>query len=166
MRRLAAALVVLLGLGACFGPDANLTKGGKGKPVLSIDFPDTVPAGAPATATLTVENPGPGDMGSIVVAFATVGVAAASGPPPAELVPVSTSPDNPSVASVTPEPQSVSRDGVVYVFGGVAEGATTEIRFEIVAPEETGRAANSVSVYDGAEPDRISGVRIETLVTG
>lgn len=166
MRRVAAALMVLVALSGCFGPRTNLTESGKGKPLLSIDFPETVAPGSSATATLTVENPGPGDMGSIVVAFAAVGVAAASGPLPADLVPISSSRDNPAVVAVTPEPETVSRDGVVYVFRGLAEGTTTEIRFEIVVPEEPGTAANSVSVYDGSEPDRIRGVRIETLVTG
>lgn len=166
MRRFAASALALLLLGACFGPDTNLTDGGKGRPVLSVDFPPSVAPGAPATATLTVENPGPGDMASVVVAFAPVGVAAASGPLPADLVPIAFTRDNPAVAAVTPEPRSVSRDGIVYVFGGLEEGATTEISFEIVVPEETGTAANSVSVYDGAEPDRIRGVRLETLVRG
>ena len=166
MRRVAAAAAALLALGACFGPATDLTEDGRGKPVLSIEFPDTVAPGESATATLTVENPGPGDMSSVVVAFATVGVAAASGPIPADLVPISSSRDNPAVAEVTPAPESVSRDGVVYVFEGLEEGATAEILFEIVAPDQAGTAANSVSVYDGAETDRIRGVRLETLVTG
>lgn len=168
MRRFAAAaaVVAVLGLGACFGPQNDLTESGKGKPVLSIEFPATVAAGEPATAKLTVENPGPGDMSSVVVAFATVGVPAASGPIPADLVPISSSRDNPAVAGITPEPESVSRDGIVYVFEGLEEGTSTEIRFELVAPGRPGIAANSVSVYDGSEADRIRGVRLETLVTG
>lgn len=167
MRRLVAAAgaaaVLLIG---CFGPDPNLTESGKGKPVLAVDFPDAVSPGEVATATLTVENPGPGDIRIVTVAFAGVGVPAASGPLPVDLVPITTTPDNPAVRSVEPQPQSVSNDGVVYYFGGLEEGETMEIAFEIVAPEEPGPAASSVSVYDGREPDRIRGVRLETVVRG
>lgn len=166
MRRLALASVVLVALAACFGPDPNLTDSGKGKPALSIEFPEEVEAGGTATATLTVENPGPGDMSSVVVAFASVGVAAASGPLPAELVPITTSGDNPAIASVTPEPRSVSEDGVIYVFDGLREGESLEVEFAIRAPETPGPAANSVSVYAGDEADRIRGLRLETVVRG
>lgn len=166
MRRVAAAAVLLSVLAACFGPDPNVTDSGKGKPVLSVEFPATAPGGSVATATLTVENPGPGDMASVVVAFASVGVAAASGPLPVELVPLTTTDDNPAVVSIDPEPRDVSRDGVVYVFDGLAEGETIDIAFDIRVPDEPGPAANSVSVYAGEDASRIRGLRLETVVTG
>lgn len=166
MERVAAAVVLLTLLGGCFGPDPNVTESGKGKPVLSIEFPESVERGSTATAALTVENPGPGDMGSVVVAFAPVGVAAASGPLPAELVPLAASDENPAVASIDPKPRDVSGDGVVYVFDGLAEGETREISFDIRVPDEPGPAANSVSVYAGEDASRIRGLRLETVVTG
>jgi hypothetical protein len=166
MRRLVAALASSLVLAGCFGPDPNLTETGRGKPVLSVEFPETVAPGAVETATLSVENPGPGDMSSVVVAFASVGVAGASGPLPAELVPITTTSENPAVPGVTPSPRSVSDDGVVYVFDGLEEGATMEIAFRIRVPTEPGPAANSLSVYAGDEADRIRGLRLETTVRG
>lgn len=166
MRRLALGAVLLALLAGCFGPDPNLSESGKGLPVLSVDFPPEVDAGSTATATLSVENPGPGDMSSVVVAFATVGVAAASGPLPAELVPIVTRGDNPAITSVTPEPRSVSKDGVIYVFDGLREGESLEVAFAIRVPDQAGPAANSVSVYAGDESDRIRGLRLETEVRG
>lgn len=166
MKRIAAAAFLLTLLPGCFGPDPNVSESGKGKPVLNLDFPESVESGSTATATLTVENPGPGDMGSVVVAFAAVGVAAASGPLPAELVPLAASGENPAVASIDPEPRNVSGDGVVYVFDGLAEGETTEISFDIRVPDEPGPAANSVSVYAGEDASRIRGLRLDTVVTG
>src|SRR5687768_5860921 len=167
MRRLCLTVAAALALlPACFGPDPNLTETGKGKPVITAEFPETAASGAIETATLTVENPGPADMSSVVVAFVTVGVAAASGPLPNDLVPITTSGDNPAVVSITPEPRSVSDDGVVYVFDGLAEGDSMEIAFRIRIPAEPGPAASSVSVYAGDEADRIRGLRIETTVTG
>lgn len=166
MGRLTAAAVALALLAGCFGPDPNLTESGKGKPVIDVEFPPAVSPGEVATATLTVENPGPGDIGTIAVAFTTVGVAGASGPLPTELVPITTTPDNPMVARITPEPRDVSADGVVYYFEGIEEGGSVEIAFDIRAPESPGPAANSVSVYAGEEPDRIRGLRLETVVRG
>lgn len=166
MRRVVVAVLALALLAACFGPDPNLTESGKGKPLLTVEFPERASRGSLATATLTIENPGPGDMGSVVVAFVTVGVAGASGPLPAELVPVTTSSDNPAIASVSPEPRDVSDDGVVYVFDGLEEGQSREISFEIRVPIEPGPAANSVSVYAGEDADRIKGVLLQTEVTG
>lgn len=166
MRRLVAAALLPFLLTGCFGPDPNVTETGKGKPVLAVDFPETVSRGATATATLTVDNPGPGDMASVVVAFASVGVAGASGPLPADLVPIATRSENPAVVSVTPEPRDVSDDGVVYVFDGLDEGETMDVSFEIRVPEEPGPAANSVSVYAGEDASRIRGLRLETTVTG
>lgn len=167
MRGLAAgAAALLILLTGCFGPDPNLTETGKGRPVLSVEFPEEAAPGAVETATLTVENPGPGDIEILTVAFAGVGVPAASGPLPADLVPVTTTPDNPAVASVEPEPQKVSNDGVVYYFGRLGEGDTTEIAFDLVLPKTPGPVASSVSVYDAREIDRIRGVRLATAIRG
>ena len=166
MSRLLAAAVALASLTACFGSNPNVTESGKGKPLLSVEFPETVSAGSVATATFTVDNPGPGDIRTVALAFASVGAAGASGPLPAELVPIATSSENPVVTSVTPEPRDVSPDGVVYFFGPVDEGESVEISFDIRVPEAPGLAANSVSVYAGEEPDRIKGLRLETVVRG
>lgn len=166
MRRLAAVALALALLPACFGPDPNVTEEGKGKPLLTIEFPETVSRGSVETATLTIDNPGPGDMGSVVVAFATAGVAGASGPLPAELVPLTSSSENPMIESITPEPREVSDDGVLYVFDGLEEGASREISFDIRVPEEPGPAANSVSVYAGEDAERIKGLLLRTTVTG
>lgn len=166
MRRLFAAVAGLALLSGCFGADPNLTDGGKGKPLLGVEFPGSVSRGGTATATLTVENPGPGDMGSVVVAFASVGVAGASGPIPTELVPLTTSSDNPVMVSIEPEPRNVSDDGVIYVFDGLPQGESREITFEIRVPDEAGPAANSVSVYAGEDADRVRGVLLQTEVTG
>jgi hypothetical protein len=166
MRRVAAALIALALLPACFGPDPNVTESGKGKPLLTVGFPESVSRGSLQTATFTVENPGPGDMGSVVIAFASVGVAGASGPLPTELVPVTTSPENPVVESISPEPRDVSDDGVIYVFDGLEEGGSLDIAFRIRVPGTAGPAANSVSVYAGEDSTRIRGVRLQTVVTG
>ncbi|MDQ3957704.1 MAG: hypothetical protein M3273_05210 [Actinomycetota bacterium] len=166
MRRIVAApAALLLLLVSCFGSNPDVSESGKGKPVLSVEFPERVEGGSAATATLTVENPGPGDMRSVVVAFAAVGAPASEGLP-AELVPIASDDDNPAIASVEPEPAEVSPDGVVYVFDGLRAGESVDIRFEIIAPESAGRAASSVSVYDGGDTTRIRGLRLETLVTG
>lgn len=166
MTRLAIAAVALALLPACFGPDPNLTDAGKGKPLITVDFPDTAAPGEVATATFTVENPGPGDIRSVAIAFASVGAAAASGPLPVDLVPITTSDDNPAIASIEPEPDDVSPDGVVYFFGALPEGESVDISFDILVPETTGTAANSVSVYDAADTARIRGLRLETVVRG
>ncbi|HEX2294508.1 MAG TPA: hypothetical protein VHN37_04285 [Actinomycetota bacterium] len=165
MPRAIHAVAALLLLAACFGPDPNLTDDGKGLPVLTVEFPEKSPAGSVQTATLTVDNPGPGDIGSVVVTFVTAGIAAVSGPIPAELVPITTTPDNPAIAGITPEPTDVSDDGIVYVFEGVEEGGSLEIAFDIRIPDEPGPAANSITVYAGEDTDRIRGVRVETEVT-
>ncbi|HEX2296812.1 MAG TPA: hypothetical protein VHN37_16085 [Actinomycetota bacterium] len=166
MRRLRPAALALVLLAGCFGPNPNVTESGKGKPLLSVEFPDTAAPGSVETATMTVENPGPGDIRTLAIAFASVGVAGASGPLPADLVPLTTTSDNPAVVSITPEPQEVSADGVVYYFGPLPEGETTEIEFRIRVPESPGPAANSVTAYAGEETDRIRGLRLDTMVTG
>ena len=161
MRRVAAAGIVLVMLPACF-----LFREHDDDPVLDADMPATAEAGEVVTAALTVENPGPEDMSNVVVAFATVGVAAASGPIPSELVPVTTTADNPVIESVQPAPVDVSPDGVVYVFEGLGADEQTTISFDIRVPEQAGPAANSVSVYAGDDTERISGLLLQTVVRG
>ncbi|HEX2196901.1 MAG TPA: hypothetical protein VHJ76_08240 [Actinomycetota bacterium] len=159
MRRAAAGCLLLLALPACF-----FFREHDDDPVLGLEIPDTASPGEVVTAELTVENPGPEEMRNVVVAFATVGVAAASGPIPNELVPVTTTADNPAVESVEPSPSSVSDDGVVYVFGGLDAGEETTITFELRVPEQPGPAANSLSVYEGDDTERISGLLLQTVV--
>lgn len=161
MRRTVAAAAVLLMLPACF-----LFREHDDDPVLDAAIPGTAEPGEVVMATLSVENPGPDDMGSVVVAFATVGVAAASGPLPNELVPITTTVDNPVIASVDPAPVEVSPDGVVYVFEGLDAGEATELSFDIRVPEQPGPAANSVSVYSGDDTERVSGLLLQTVVRG
>ncbi|MDQ3953295.1 MAG: hypothetical protein M3279_10100 [Actinomycetota bacterium] len=159
MRRVAAACVLLLALPACF-----LFREHDDDPILGVAIPATASPGEVVSAEVTVENPGPEDMSRVVVAFATVGVAAASGPIPNELVPVTTTSDNPVIESVEPAPSSVSDDGVVYVFGALEAGEETTITFDLRVPEQSGPAANSLSVYSGDDTERISGLLLQTVV--
>jgi hypothetical protein len=62
---------------------------------------------------------------------------------------------------VTPQPVAISEDAVIYRFGGLTEGASMEITFELVMPPVTGDVGNAVTVYDGAEPERARGARLK-----
>lgn len=158
-------MTVIFAPGCFQGGDEDLTSEGKGKPTVTIDFPSSVEPGSTQTASLEVTNPGPGDMPSVVVAFAFVGPVATEGELPPAIVTVGTKGENPSIKGVDPPPGGVSPDGVVYVFEGLEAGAAMRITFEIVVPEEPGSAANSVTVYDGADPSRAAGARLQTTVT-
>ena len=160
MRRLVAAAVALLLLGGCFGPDPDLTPEGKGLPELSLEFPATAAPGSVQTAALTIDNPGPGDLSAIVVAFSRLGDPAL--PPP--IVEVAGPGQEDPVRSVDPEPNAVSRDGAIYTFDGLGEGETMTIRFELTIPDVDGKVGNAVQVYDGQDPDRARGVRLLTEV--
>ena len=46
-------------------------------------------------------------------------------------------------------------------FGGLAEGESMQITFELVMPDVRGKVGNAVTVYDGSEPSRARGTRIE-----
>ena len=165
MRRAGFLLVVLaLAAASCYGSDSNLSESGKGKPTLTIEFPASVKPGATEDLVLEISNPGPGGIPSLFVAFANVGVPGSG--LGNELVPFSTSEENPAVADVSPEPESVSQDGVVYRFGELEAGAATRITFSIVVPRVRGPAASSVQVYDGNELDRATGKRVATTVEG
>lgn len=160
MTRLFAAAALVGLLGGCFGPDPNVTDDGRGLPVLTLDFPSVVAPGSVETAVLTIENPGPEDMDSIVVAFSRLGDPAL----PLPLVEVSAQGEDSPVRSIDPEPRAVGQGGVVYTFEGIAVGETVTITFELAVPSEEGKVGNAVQVYDGSDPDRARGVRLESQV--
>lgn len=154
---LAASAALLVG---CYGPDPNLTDEGKGLPVLTLDFPEEVKPESVHEAVLTVDNPGPEDMDSIVVAFSRLGDPAL----PLPLVEVSGNAQSP-VRSVDPEPQAVGQGGVLFIFEGLPEGETMTITFELRVPNHEGTVGNAVQVYDGSDTNRARGVRLEAEVT-
>ena len=164
-RRAAAAVVVALLGAACWSEGADLTDSGKGKPSVTVDFPETVPDGSTRTATLEVRNPGPGDMDSLFVSFSLVGVGGTEAVP-APLVAAGAGRRSPSIVAVDPRPASVASGGTIYRFGGLPEGESATLRFRRRAPREPGVAANSVTAYAGEEPDRARGVLLETRVEG
>ena len=160
-------LFLLVGLAAlvfngCFGPDPNVTEGGKGKPEVELVFPDTAPPGSVQTAELTITNPGPGDMRSLVVAFSRLGDPKL----PVPIVDVTARGGEGAVDDVEPQPNAVSRDGVVYTFDGVPEGDSVTFTFRLQMPVSRGLAGNAILVYDGQDPDRARGVRLEVEVGG
>ena len=154
---LAASAALLVG---CYGPDPNLTDDGKGRPVVTLDFPATVEPESVHDAVLTIDNPGPEDMNSIVVAFSRLGDPAL----PLPLVEVSAPDEQGPVRSIDPEPQAIGQGGVVYTFEGLPEGESMTITFELQVPRDEGTVGNAVQVYDGADPDRARGVRLEAEV--
>lgn len=163
MKVLLAALVALVG-SACFGPDPNLTPSGAGLPELEVDFPARSPAGSTQTARFTITNPGPEAIASIVVAFARVGPAQGGGDLPTPIVDGGFDGQNPAVKAIRPRPREISQAATEFFFGPLGEGEATTIEFDLLIPEVRGEAANSVTVYDGSEPDRIRGARLSTAV--
>jgi hypothetical protein len=159
----AVALLLLLSAG-CFGGDANVTETGMGLPVVSAEFPDPVEAGSTHNLEVSVENPGPGDMETVAVAFALIGPKAGDAGFPAPLIGLGVDGESPSIVEVQPSPNGVSADAVVYTFEGIAEGESATYTFRVTVPNEPGIAANSVQVYDGQEIDRAAGIRVETTV--
>ena len=155
-------LVAALSFTACYGDTQSLTDDGKGFPELTIDFPVSTTPGATESATLVIENPGPGDMKSLVVAFSRLGDPEL--PPP--IVDVIARGQKGAVEDVSPEPTAVSPDGIVYTFDGIDEGGSMTLTFTLVMPQETGPAGNAILVYPGEDPDRSRGVRLETEVGG
>ena len=144
-------------LPACYrGADQDLTQTGKGRPHVTANFPTEAKPGETVEATIDVHNPGPGDMASVVVAFSRVGDPQL----PTPIVEVGRGGSSEGVASVDPEPEVISPDGVVYRFGALPEGDGMQITFELVMPELTGEVGNAVTVYDGSEPERARGTRI------
>ena len=169
MRRAALCLLVAtLAFGAaCYGGDnPNLTSTGKGKPQLTIDFPDQVQPGQEANLVLSISNPGPGDIPNVFVSFSLLGAPPTPNGQIVPLVPIGAKHENPAVVSIEPKPEAVSSDGDIYRFGPLAEGRSTTVTFVLRAPEAVGQAKNSVQVYDGNEPDRSVGLPLETTVGG
>jgi len=164
LSRLAPSVVAILLVGAACAGDANLTDTGKGKPFVTADFPGTVKAGSTQQLEINVENPGPGDIRTIVVAFVLVGPLAGQNELPAPLIALGVDGESPSVAGVDPSPAGISQDGTLYTFEGLDEGESGTFTFDVKVSEQPGTAANSVQVYDGQELDRASGVRVETTV--
>jgi hypothetical protein len=110
------------------------------------------------TMSLTITNPGPEPMSSVVVTFARVGL-------DTPIVDGAAGRDNPAVVSIDPEPLTVDQAAVVYQFDGLADGESATIDFRLKIPVRQGVAANSVQVSDGGAPDRLQGIRLETTVT-
>lgn len=160
--RLSIVAAGLLLLVACVGETQSLTDEGRGFPDPEVTFPATATAGSVQTAELTVTNPGPGDMGSLVVAFSRLGDPEL----PVPIVDVSGRDEDGAVRDVSPKPNAVSPDGVIYTFEGIDVGESVTIEFELTIPSADGPAGNAILVYDGGEPDRARGVRIETEVGG
>lgn len=143
-----------------------MTESGKGYPELSVAFPSSAKASSSADAVLTIENPGPGDIDTVAVAFATIAPSPGTREFPVPIVGIGRDGTNPAVLEVSPEPRAVSEDGVVYTFEGLAEGDTTDITFTLRMPARPGVAANSVQVYDGRDIARARGIRLQTTVEG
>ena len=125
------------------------------KPNVTASFPSTAEPGATVTVTLTVSNPGP-QMESVVVAFSRIGDPELPDP----IVDAGTGGQAEAVAGVTPDPEAVSPDGVIYRFEGLAEGDSMEIAFELVLPKASGEVGNAILVSDGSVPQRAKGVRL------
>jgi hypothetical protein len=147
------AALALVSLGACYGGDARLSPRGGGLPEVTVSFPPTAAPGSVHEAVIEVTNPGPGDIGSLLIAFSLVGVAGEGAATP--LVVVGARHESPSVVAIRPRPAAVSADGVVYRFdtgsrsGTASEpilpsGESLRIEFDIEVPHEPGPAANSV----------------------
>lgn len=155
--------LVILSLGTgCFGEDPNLTESGLGRPYVTVEFPETVEPGTTHDARVTIENPGPGDMDSVVVAFLRVGPAQGGEPLPVPLVDAGARGGNPAIVAIEPEPRGTSPDAVVFTFGQLPERESTTITFSLKIPDVTGPAANSVQAYAGEDPSRARGARLET----
>ena len=161
-RSLVAGAIALLLLAACVGPDPNVTEGGKGKPELELAFPRSAAPGSIQVAELTITNPGPGDMESVVVAFSRLGDPSL----PAPVVDVAGRGREGAVEDVSPEPNAISQDGIIYTFDAIAEGDSTTITFRLRMPVTPGPAGNAVLVYEGRDPERARGVRLEIEIEG
>jgi hypothetical protein len=165
-RLLAAVAAAALALApSCYGGSAQLSESGRGLPEVTVEFPASAAPGSTHVSFVRVTNPGPGDLSRVAVAFARVGAPAAEGLPN-PIVDPGGGPDSGEVVGVAPEPSSVSDDGVVFRFGPLPEGESMTLEFRLRVPLRAGAAANSVTVYDDAEPGRAGGARLETTVEG
>jgi hypothetical protein len=163
-RSFASLLCAAILLGACFPRDQNLTESGKGKPVVTADVPATVAPGSTTELAVEVANPGPGDIDAVLVAFVVVGIGGQQGNA-VPLVPPGRNDDSPSVGTVEPRPEGVGEGGTIYRFGPLDTGESRTFRFEIIVPDAPGTYANSLQVYDGADPQRIDGLRLQIEVS-
>lgn len=162
MTKLAVVALAALTFVACFGADPNLTESGLSKPELTLEFPAESTAGSTVTAKLTIVNPGPGDMESLVIAFSRLGDPKL--PPP--IVDVTPRDGEGAVRDVVPSPNAVSPDGVIYTFDGLNEGDELVVSFTVKIPPLDGPAGNAILVYEGNDPERARGVRLITEVAG
>lgn len=143
------------------GPDPNLTESGKGKPVVAAEFPETAEPGDVVTASIHVDNPGPGDMQPIVVAFTRVGDPSL----PLPIVEPRRGLKQAGIEDIRPEPTGSSPAESTFTFAGIAEGESMTIEFDLRIPDDAeGTLGNVIQVYDGAEIDRARGARIEVEV--
>lgn len=156
--------MAMLLTGACVRDTSSLTSEGLGKPELSVSFPETVEPGSTHTAELEISNPGPGGMDIVQVTFVLVGPGPNQSELPRPLILGGANESTGKIVSVTPEPRAVSSDQLVYSFEGLEEGESTLVSFRIRVPMITGAFANSVQVYDGRDLERLTGVRLDTLV--
>jgi hypothetical protein len=164
--KFAVALVLaLLPATACYGPDPDVSPAGRGLPELTVEFPESADAGSTQTAVLTITNPGPQDMSQVVVSFLRVGPGGGSNELPVPIVDGASQHENPAIVTIEPEPNAISLAAVEFIFDALPEGESTEITFELKVPDIQGVAANSVTVYDGSDPERASGIRLQTMVT-
>ena len=161
-KRLVLGVLAALLFAGCYGDPQSLTDDGKGYPELTLEFPESTSPGSTETATLVIHNPGPGDMDSLVVAFSRLGDPKL--PPP--IVDVIARDQEGSVKNVTPEPNAVSTDGIIYTFDGIAEDESKTVTFTLLLPQTPGPVGNAILVYPGEDPDRSRGVRLETEVGG
>lgn len=161
MRGPALVVVAAAILVGCSGPDPNLTESGMGKPVVTAEIPASAEPGEVVTATIKVENPGPGDLQPIVVAFTRVGDPSL----PLPIVEPRRGLKQAGIEEIRPEPNGASPTESTFTFDGVAEGDSTTIEFDLRIPEDArGTLGNVIQVYDGAEIDRARGARIEVEV--
>ncbi|HEV3473010.1 MAG TPA: hypothetical protein VG408_07395 [Actinomycetota bacterium] len=135
-----------------------------GDPVITVDFPATAEPGSIQAATFTISNPGPGDMGSLFLAFVRVGPSQGGSELPFPIVDPGRDKVNPNIVSIEPEPEAISPDAVQFRFGSLEQGEQLTVTFELRIPEVTGEVANSVTAYAGEDPSRASGVRLSTQV--
>ena len=159
-RLLYACLACALTLVACAGPDPNVTETGAGEPQLSVEFPETAESGDVVTASLEIRNPGPRDMGSVVVSFVRVGDPNL----PQPIVEPRKGRLRSGIEDIRPEPRGQSPADATYAFAGIPEGESLTLEFDLRIPEGPGTFGNSVQVYDGSEVERAAGVRLEIEV--
>ncbi|MGH2821154.1 MAG: hypothetical protein ACRDJ5_10930 [Actinomycetota bacterium] len=162
-RRTAALLLAAsLVTAGCYRDTSDLTESGLGRPSVSVSFPSVVEGGSVHTATVRIDNPGPGDIPTIVISFSLLGS-------PREgiedaLIVAGRGARSPSIAGVEPEPVAASEGGTIYRFGRLDEGESLAVRFEVEVPAVRGKAANAVLVYDGSATNRARGTRLETTI--